>query len=139
MIKCACGCDEEIPLMNKWRSRRKYINGHQQRGRLNVNYGKSGKLNPNWKGGSFVKEGYIMTTCIGHPRAKDGRYVYEHDLVMEKYLDRYLMTDEIVHHKDGNKSNNDLENLELMSRGKHSKHHTANLPRSKMGRFESLL
>jgi hypothetical protein len=50
-------------------------------------------------------------------------YVLEHRAVMEQHLGRKLTKKEIVHHIDGNPSNNKLENLELMKRGKHSRHH----------------
>lgn len=40
----------------------------------------------------------------------------EHRLIMEKCLGRKLLRNEIVHHKDEDKSNNKLENLEIMSR-----------------------
>lgn len=46
-----------------------------------------------------------------------------HRLVMAKHLGRKLRGDEIVHHIDGNGLNNDLSNLELMSRSEHSKIH----------------
>jgi hypothetical protein len=42
---------------------------------------------------------------------------------MEYFLGRTLSTNEIVHHKDGNKLNNKLTNLELMSRADHTSHH----------------
>lgn len=48
-------------------------------------------------------------------------YEFEHRLVMEKFLGRKLTFDEVVHHKDGNGLNNDLSNLELMSRKEHSR------------------
>lgn len=42
---------------------------------------------------------------------------------MEQYLGRKLRPDEIVHHIDGNKLNNNIENLKIMTRGEHSKLH----------------
>ena len=46
-----------------------------------------------------------------------------HRYVMEQYLGRKLLGDEVVHHKDGNKENNDIDNLELMSLSEHSRQH----------------
>ena len=42
---------------------------------------------------------------------------------MEKFLGRPLTKDESVHHKDGNRSNNDISNLELLNRGIHARYH----------------
>jgi len=50
-------------------------------------------------------------------------YVYEHRLVMERSLGRELTDDEVVHHKDGNRSNNDIANLVLMSKSEHARGH----------------
>jgi hypothetical protein len=52
--------------------------------------------------------------------------VYEHRLVMEKHLGRYLKPEEVVHHIDGNPGNNVLDNLMLFPNdGEHSAHHRA--------------
>jgi hypothetical protein len=53
-----------------------------------------------------------------HPRKKNrkgGNYIFEHILVMEKYLGRFLENHEIVHHIDKDKQNNNIENLYLFS------------------------
>lgn len=51
--------------------------------------------------------------------------VYEHRLLMEKALGRKLRSGEVVHHIDGNPSNNSLNNLEILSNREHAKHHAA--------------
>lgn len=58
-----------------------------------------------------------------HPRKKDrkgGNYIFEHILVMEKEVGRFLEKHEIVHHIDKNKQNNSIENLYLCT-GKDNK------------------
>ena len=48
---------------------------------------------------------------------------YEHRMIMEQHIGRELKDDEIVHHKDGNKINNDINNLEIISKKDHAKMH----------------
>lgn len=68
-----------------------------------------------WKGGRHVmKQGYVRIQAV--PK---GKYVMEHDLIMEKFLGRVLRDKETVHHKNGVRGDNRIENLELWS-GDHS-------------------
>src|SRR5207244_1243248 len=78
-------------------------------------WGKSirGEDNHLWKGGRIIKQtGYVEVWAPGHPRRK-GNYVSEHVLVMEDQLRRYLFPGENVHHINGVRDDNRIENLEL--------------------------
>lgn len=60
------------------------------------------------------KKGYVMLSAPGHPRSVgNSSYVFEHILVMEKLLGRYLVPGENVHHLNGIRDDNRPENLEL--------------------------
>ena len=80
-----------------------------------------GEDNGAWKGGrQKMQSGYIRVCVTDHPAARKG-YVREHRLVMEARLGRYLSTDEHVHHKNGIRDDNRIENLELCTIGNHFK------------------
>lgn len=73
-----------------------------------------GPDHPAWRGGIVLdKHGYVREFAPDHPRANMGRYVKQHHLVMEQELGRYLLEGESVHHKNGNRQDNRIENLEL--------------------------
>lgn len=87
---------------------------------------RSGKRSGNWKGGRHkrTQTGYIVIHSPDHPNRTSNGYVFEHRLVMEKRLGRYLAAKEVVHHKNGIKDDNRIENLELVATtGEHVSQH----------------
>lgn len=77
-----------------------------------------------WKPMFYVKSnGYLWAKCPNHPNCFKNGYVLAHRIVIENYLGRILRNNEFVHHKDGNKTNNNISNLEVMTLSEHAKHH----------------
>lgn len=116
---CQCGCGKIITKYNKDGIEQFWAVAHNLR---SINHGET---HPSFKGGRIRKpSGYIMVRCDGHPRAlKEGQYVFEHVIVMEKHLGRYLTDNEVVHHKNHKRDDNRIENLQLMTKKEHSKLH----------------
>ena len=79
-----------------------------------------GEKNLAWKGGKVIHAGYIYIYNPGHPFCNKQGYCFEHRLVMEKSIQRYLAPIEVVHHINKNPSDNKIENLKLFSN--HSEH-----------------
>lgn len=77
----------------------------------------SGGNHHNWKGIQTTPPGYIIIYIGG------GEYIPLQRLLMEWKLGRKLNDDELVHHLNGNKQDNRIENLQIVSRAQHIKIH----------------
>lgn len=103
-----------------------------------------GKRHPNWKGKYKNNDGYVFIHVKNHPNKIGNNYVLEHRLVMESFLNkisiktwikygeignyskkknyRFLKKTEVVHHINGIREDNRIENLMLFP--SHRTHHT---------------
>ncbi len=89
---------------------------------------RTGSLSPKWRGGLVHQRGgYILEYAPDHPCANAGGYVLQHRLVMERHLGYLLPGDHHVHHMNGDKMDNRLENLQLLPK---SAHHALHNPAS---------
>lgn len=138
-------CPIQSPFKNKKHSkesREKMSKSHQDtKGEKNGFYGKKhtlenkkimsekaklriGEKNGKWRGGKQKLNGYILSKSPDHPYRDRYGYVCEHRLVMEKHIGRVLTPKEVVHHINGNKEDNRIENLMLFSNNQdHLKFH----------------
>lgn len=70
--------------------------------------GKVGPLNPQWRNGKTMRNGYVILSLAGEK-------MLEHRYVMEQHLGRSLERWEHVHHRNGVKHDNRIENLEIVT------------------------
>ena len=70
-----------------------------------------------------------------HPYTRtyaDGEVMDEHRYLMEQHIGRKLNFEEVVHHINGDKTDNKIENLMIMSRQEHNDHHLRKYPNDKV-------
>ena len=73
--------------------------------------------------GKIKRTGYWYIYSPNHPQRGKQNYIAEHRLIIEKFLGRYLNPKETIHHINGIKTDNRIENLQLFAtRGQHTKH-----------------
>lgn len=115
-IECTCGCGELIPSITLDNKPMRYKHGH----------GNSGKKNNFWTGGKTTSKDYIILNERKHPNKNKGNRIAEHRLIMSEHLGRQLESWELVHHINGIKNDNRIENLELTDRKSHPSEHKRN-------------
>jgi len=84
-----------------------------------------------WNEGQLItSQGYVAVRvgadhphAWGPPTLRSHRYAYEHVVVMIEHLQRPLCSGEIIHHKNGDRRDNRLENLDLMTQSEHMRLH----------------
>lgn len=73
------------------------------------------KHSPLILGRKLHSAGYVLVYAPNHPKCDGGGYILEHRLVMGCHLNRILNKWELVHHINGIKTDNRIENLEIVS------------------------
>lgn len=99
---------------------------------LNRSEAKKGEKGSNWKGGiSYTKKGYRLVACPDHHRADTRGYVMEHILVWERETGIAVPENCCIHHLNGDKTDNRIQNLCLMQHKAHTVFHHTGAKRSK--------
>lgn len=116
-IPCECGCGELISSTTRRGYPARFKNGHSQKG----------ELHSNWKGGKYKHKGYWLVHKPDHHFATKEGYVYEHRLVYEHYYNCTLLPWIEIHHINGKRDDNRIENLMPVTRADHRKEHQVDM------------
>ena len=115
---CGCGCKESIDVKTRQGRNKFFLK------RFKLGHNSKGLNNPAWKGGKGITNGYLWIYNYLHPNKDIHNRVYEHVYVMSCWLGRPLERDEEIHHYDGDKHNNKINNLWLTELKEHASFHS---------------
>jgi HNH endonuclease len=119
VVECACGCKQKRLKYDRRGRERQFINGHQSK----ETRFKKGQKHP-WYDRKYVDgNGYIKIYKPDHHFSDSKGYVKEQRLVYEQHNNCNLLPWALVHHKNENKQDNRIENLEVMNRSTHTRTH----------------
>lgn len=89
-----------------------------------------------WRSGPVASNGYVKVRVgKGHPLADPNGYAYEHLVVWVSAGNNRPTRGHVIHHKNEDKTDNRIENLELMTRAQHNSLHNGDKKRDGDGRF----
>jgi HNH endonuclease len=121
IIDCACGCKTKIYDRGPNGQLRRFVKGHQNRGREFLST--RGEKHCNWKGGRSKRYGYWLVLKPEHPRKDGSGYVFEHIVIYETHHKCCILPWIVVHHKNRKRWDNRPQNLVLVTKSEHQNIH----------------
>ena len=129
LIGCVCPACKEVRMICRSSSRKKGFTGLCQNCYLQSTRVRLPHNHPGWKGGRTIRRGgyiwlHLEPNDAFYIMANSQGYVMEHRITMARHLNRVLKDGEVVHHINGDLTDNAIVNLLLYaSNGKHMSKH----------------
>lgn len=128
-IYCGCNCGFTRSKYDSQGRERGFIFGHDKKGKK-LSEERRKKLSEfrktcirekhsNWKNGIHYRNGYRYIFKPDYPFSNKSGYILEHRYVYEQYYNCCLLKWTDIHHINGIKTDNSINNLEAMIHGRH--------------------